>query len=66
MSHFAILKFKSWASERLRSWAVDRVVEAHDQCWFRHSTRDLPLSDSMNALSVGLPGRLKSRIAPRV
>ena len=33
-----------------------------NQCWFRHSARNLPLNDSMNALSVGLPGRLKSSV----
>ena len=31
-----------------------------NQCAFRHSARNLPLNDSMKALSVGLPGREKS------
>ena len=31
---------------------------------FRHSARTLPLNDSAKALSVGLPGRLKSRVTP--
>jgi hypothetical protein len=35
-----------------------------NQCWFRHSARNLPLKDSMNALSVGLPGREKSSVTP--
>jgi hypothetical protein len=30
-----------------------------NQCAFRHSARNLPLNDSMKALSVGLPGREK-------
>ena len=29
---------------------------------FRHSARNEPLNDSMNALSVGLPGREKSNV----
>jgi len=32
-----------------------------NQGMFRHSARNLPLKLSMNALSVGLPGREKSR-----
>ncbi len=31
-----------------------------NQCAFRHSARNFPLNDSMDALSVGLPGREKS------
>ena len=31
---------------------------------FRHSARNDPLNDSMKALSVGLPGREKSRVTP--
>jgi hypothetical protein len=36
-----------------------------NQCAFRHSVRSFPLYDSMNALSVGLPGREKSSVTPR-
>jgi len=32
-----------------------------NQSSLRHSVRTLPLNDSINALSVGFPGRLKSR-----
>ena len=35
-----------------------------NQCAFRHSARNLPLNDSMKALSVGLSGREKSRTTP--
>jgi hypothetical protein len=35
-----------------------------NQCWFRHSRRTLALKLSMKALSVGFPGRLKSRMTP--
>ena len=45
----------SRASSRLRN-----------QCAFRHSARNLPFRLSMNALSVGLPGRLKSSVTPRM
>ena len=31
---------------------------------FRHSARNDPLNDSMKALSVGFPGRQKSRVTP--
>jgi hypothetical protein len=33
-----------------------------NQCAFKHSARNLPLNDSMKALSVGFPGREKSRV----
>jgi hypothetical protein len=36
-----------------------------NQAVFRHSARTLPLKDSAKALSVGLPGRLKSKVTPR-
>lgn len=36
-----------------------------NQWVFRHSALNLPLNTSMKALSVGLPGRDKSRITPR-
>ena len=36
-----------------------------NQCAFKHSVRNLPLNDSMKALSVGLPGREKSSVTPR-
>jgi hypothetical protein len=36
-----------------------------NQCAFKHSARNLPLNDSMKALSVGLPGREKSSVGPR-
>jgi aspartyl-tRNA(Asn)/glutamyl-tRNA(Gln) amidotransferase subunit A len=42
------------ASSRLRN-----------QCVLRHSARNLPLKDSSNGLSVGLPGREKSSVASR-
>jgi len=48
-----ILQFL-WASARLKN-----------QCAFRHSARKRPLNASMNALSVGLPGREKSSVTPR-
>jgi len=35
-----------------------------NQWAFRHSARNLPLKLSMNALSVGLPGREKSSVTP--
>ena len=35
-----------------------------NQCSFRHSWRNRALNDSINALSVGLPGRLKSSVTP--
>jgi hypothetical protein len=41
----------------------DQAREALDLA-FRHSARNLPLNDSMKALSVGLPGRLKSSVTP--
>jgi hypothetical protein len=37
-----------------------------NQFWFRHSVRKRPLNASMNALSVGFPGREKSRTTPRL
>jgi hypothetical protein len=40
----------------------DRVVEAHEPMLVRHSVRNLPLNDSMDALSVGVPGREKSSV----
>ena len=36
-----------------------------NQCAFKHSARNLPLKDSMKALSVGFPGREKSSMTPR-
>jgi len=33
---------------------------------FRHSARTLPLKESAKALSVGLPGRLRSRVTTRL
>src|ERR1700739_1693409 len=36
-----------------------------NQCAFKHLLRNLPLNDSMKALSVGLPGREKSSVTPR-
>jgi hypothetical protein len=36
-----------------------------NQCADRHSALSLPLKDSMNALSVGLPGREKSSVTLR-
>lgn len=36
-----------------------------NQCVFKHSARSLPLNDSIKLLSVGLPGREKSRMTPR-
>jgi len=35
-----------------------------NQCAFKHSVRNLPLNDSMKALSVGFPGREKSSVTP--
>lgn len=35
-----------------------------NQCRFRHSSRKLPLKDSIQGLSVGLPGLEKSRVTP--
>src|SRR5277367_5630400 len=43
------------ASSRLRN-----------QLAFKHSARNLPLRLSMKALSVGLPGREKSSVTPRI
>jgi hypothetical protein len=42
-----------------------RIVEAMNQCAFKHSAWNLPLNDSMKALSVGFPGREKSSVTPR-
>jgi hypothetical protein len=39
------------------------VVEGEEPGRVRHSARTLPLKDSANALSVGLPGRLTQRAA---
>ena len=36
-----------------------------NQCAFKHSARNLPVNDSMKALSVGLPGLEKSSVTPR-
>ena len=36
-----------------------------NQCAFKHSARNLPFRLSINALSVGLPGREKSNVTPR-
>ncbi len=36
-----------------------------NQWAFKHSVQNLPLNDSMKALSVGLPGREKSRVTSR-
>src|SRR5256885_2773285 len=33
-----------------------------NQLTFKHSSRKLPLNDSMNGLSVGFPGREKSNV----
>jgi hypothetical protein len=49
--------------ERIRD-AVARAAERRNQCTFKHSSRNRPVNDSMAALSVGLPRRLKSRITP--
>ena len=40
-----------------RASAIDK-----NQCVFKHSSRSRPLNDSTKALSVGLPGRLKSSV----
>ena len=37
-----------------------------NQLAFRHAARNLPLRLSMKAFSVGLPGREKSRVTPRM
>jgi hypothetical protein len=37
-------------------------VKSVNQCTFKHSSRKLPLNDSIKALSVGFPGRENSRI----
>lgn len=33
-----------------------------NQCWFRHSARNLPLKLSIKALSVGVPGLLPAQV----
>lgn len=58
-SHLVVV---SELASHLRT-ALLRLVS---QCRFRLSPRNLPLNDSMNALSVGLPKRLKSSVTPRV
>ena len=49
-------------------WPVLGVHRGHDvnQCAFKQSARNRPLNDSIMALSVGLPRRLKSRMTPLV
>ncbi len=44
----------------------DPLLRIMNQCWFRRSTQNLPLKDSMNTLFVGLSGRLKSSVTLRV
>ena len=39
-----------------------RQTCVENQCVFKHSARSRPLNASMNTLSVGLPGRLKSSV----
>ncbi|KWE93262.1 hypothetical protein WT54_05690 [Burkholderia territorii] len=45
-----------------RHRSICSLASASDvnQCTFRHSLRSVPLNESTNALSVGLPGRLKA------
>jgi hypothetical protein len=35
-----------------------------NQCWFKHSSRSLPLHDAITALSVGFPALLPSSFTP--
>ena len=41
-------------------------VGLSNQCTFRHSSRILPLKLSMNALSIGRSGAMKSSSIPRL
>jgi hypothetical protein len=62
-----------WNKALARVAEVEAKIAAHDaatvpstvDCAFKHSARNLPLKDSMKALSVGLPGREKSSVTPR-
>ena len=45
-------------------FSAGRRQGVRNQWAFRHSPRNLPLKDSMKALSVGLPGREKSSTTP--
>ena len=42
------------------------IFKAHEPVLVQASTRKRPLKASMNALSVGLPGREKSNVTPLV
>jgi hypothetical protein len=48
------------ASHFWRAWL--RLMK---QCASKHAARNLPLNDSIKALSVCLPGREKSMVTPR-
>src|SRR2546430_16131430 len=39
-------------------------ARSRNQCWFKHSSRNLPLKLSTNAFSTGLPGSMKSSVIP--
>ena len=52
------LLYSSFQRWRVR-WASSRST---NQCCDRHSRLRLPLNASMNGLSVGFPGRLKSSL----
>lgn len=49
---------------RQRSSFSQASSSDRNQCVFTHSLRSLLLNASMNALSVGLPGREKSSVTP--
>jgi hypothetical protein len=42
-----------------------RIVEAHEPMRVQIFAAEIPVEDSMKALSVGLPGREKSSVTPR-
>src|SRR5687767_14059433 len=47
----------------LNNWIVSFASSSErNQLTFRHSSRKLPLKNSMNGLSVGFPGREKSSV----
>gem|GEM_PF-4414787 len=52
------MKSRHRASRLARASSPDK-----NQCVFRHSSCSRPLKDATNALPVGFPSRLKSKVA---
>ena len=45
-------------------WCGARRLRSVNQCWFRHSSRNLPLKLSTKQFSIGLPGRMNRSSMP--